>query len=143
MKVYKTPFNLDMSRFDLIGFDRMFDMLSSLNHPYTDGYPPLNVVKIDDDNFRVELAVAGFSRKDITVTQSANRLEIVGKKEEESQDEMSNYLHKGIGSRKFERAFVLADYVKVSEARLRDGILEVCLKRELPKKMQPREIEIS
>lgn len=102
------------------------------------GILPYNVEKRNEDVYRVTIAVAGFSRSDIEITSKPNALLITGKK----ADDGRTFVHQGISARKFERQFQLADYVTVTGAALRDGLLEIDLKRELPEAAKPRKIEI-
>ena len=126
-----------------IGFDRHFKIMEELRaqgqsiKPST--YPPYNIKSLEDDKYEIELAVAGFSKSDITVEQTENRLTVKGSKD--SDDE--TYLHRGLAARDFSQTFVLADYVKVTKATLVDGILTVLLEREIPEHKKPKEIKIS
>lgn len=126
-----------------IGFDRHFKIMEELRaqgqsiKPST--YPPYNIKSLEDNKYEIELAVAGFSKPDITVEQTENRLSVRGAKD--SEDE--NYLHKGLAARDFEQTFVLADYVKVTKVTLIDGILTIHLERELPEEKKPKVIPIS
>lgn len=126
-----------------VGFDRHFKIMEELRaqgqsiKPST--YPPYNIKSLKDDKYEIELAVAGFSKSDITIEQTENRLSIRGSKP--SSDE--EYLHKGLAARDFEQNFVLADYVKVIKVTLIDGILTVHLERELPEEKKPKVIPIS
>ena len=111
-----------------IGFDRYFEDLERMSNITQTNYPPYNVVKEDDEHFSVELAVAGFSKKDVSITKEKNVLVIEGKVEDESKD----FVHKGLASRAFKRSFTLADDVEISGASLKDGILVVSLERVVP-----------
>lgn len=128
-----------------IGFNNMFDMFDeALGHASTTAYPPYNLIQLDEDNFIVEVALAGFSEDDITITKDDNKLIIDGKKKaQESDTKAEMYLHRGIGSRAFIREFILAEHVEVTGASLKDGILLVKLKRELPEEKKPHQIEIN
>jgi len=133
-------FDLTPFRRSTVGFDRLFDWLE--NGPTTAGndtYPPFDVAQVDDDRYRITLAVAGFRRDEIDITAKQNLLTVSGRK---SEEEGRRYLHRGIGARAFERSFVLGDYVQVSSADLADGLLTVELVREVPEQMRPRRIEI-
>lgn len=124
-----------------IGFERQWDLFDSLYLSSSkNSYPPYNIVKITDDNYRVELAVAGFSKKDIEVVQKQQVLTVSGSKPEIIED--STYVHKGIGSRDFKHSFALADYVEVVSAKLEDGILVITLRRELPEDQKARTITV-
>lgn len=124
-----------------IGFDDLFNLLES--QPWkaeanTFGtYPPHNVIKIDDDNYTIEFAVAGFKPEDIDLEVMDSMLRITGGKKDERE-----YSHKGISSKNFFKTFTLADYVVVTGSTLEDGILSIHLKRELPESKKPRKISI-
>ena len=122
-----------------IGFDRYFEALERMSNITQTNYPPYNVVKEDDEHFSVELAVAGFSKKDVSITKEKNVLVIEGKVEDESKD----FVHKGLASRAFKRSFTLADDVEISGASLKDGILVVSLERVIPEEDKPVSIKIS
>ena len=122
-----------------IGFDRYFEDLERMSNITQTNYPPYNVVKEDDEHFSVELAVAGFSKKDVSITKEKNVLVIEGKVEDESKD----FVHKGLASRAFKRSFTLADDVEMSGASLKDGILVVSLERIIPEEDKPISIKIS
>tara|TARA_B100000513_G_scaffold189190_1_gene112723 strand:+ start:655 stop:1065 length:411 start_codon:yes stop_codon:yes gene_type:complete len=122
-----------------IGFDRYFEDLERMSNISQTNYPPYNVVKEDDEHFSVELAVAGFSKKDVSITKEKNVLVIEGKVEDESKD----FVHKGLASRAFKRSFTLADDVEISGASLKDGILVVSLERVVPEEDKPVSIKIS
>lgn len=139
-----------MSRLDFtpyrrstVGFDRLFDMIESqarLNSG--DNYPPFNIGKSGDDNYRITLAVAGFRPQDIEITAQANLLVVQGRKREDA-DEGSQLIHVGIANRGFERRFELADYVRVEDAQLADGLLVIDLVREVPEAMKPKKIAVN
>ena len=134
---------LDLQPFyrNSIGIDRWFDtVLDSIEHSSTTNYPPYNIVKKDDDNYTIELAVAGFTEGEINVTTHDGQLVIKGEKVE--QEEEQNYLHKGISARKFERSFTLNDYVEVASATVANGILSIDLERHVPESMKPKTIAI-
>lgn len=138
-----------MSRFDFtpyrrstVGFDRLFDLLENqarLNAG--DNYPPFNISRKGEDNYRITLAVAGFRTQDIDITAQQNLLVVQGKKREEI-DEGAELIHVGIANRGFERRFELADFVRVERADLADGLLVIDLVREVPDAMKPRKIAI-
>ena len=121
-----------------IGFDRYFEDLERLTSHTQTNYPPYNIVKEDAENFSIELAVAGFGKKDIEITKEKNVLTIEGKIDEDSKD----FVHKGLASRAFRRSFTLADDVEVSGADLKDGILLVKLVRIIPEEDKPVSIKI-
>jgi molecular chaperone IbpA len=124
-----------------IGFDRIFDMLENASRVATiDNWPPYDIAKSADNDYRITMAVAGFSPDELTVTHEPNMLVVSGQKSGEDNRE---YLHRGIAGRTFQRRFELADYVKVAGANLENGLLTIDLKREIPEEMKPRRIEIA
>lgn len=124
-----------------IGFERQWDMLSQLRTTLPSGssYPPYNIIKVDEDEYRVEMALAGFNRKELTVVQQEQTLTVTGDK---VKDLDSTYIHKGIGARSFSHTFALSDYVEVESADFSDGILSIILRRELPEEKKPRTITV-
>ena len=123
-----------------IGFDHLADLVDSTQrHASEDNYPPYNIERSGEDNYRISLAVAGFGVNDITVTAEQNALTIEGKKPDGSAHE---YLYQGIAARPFRRVFNLADYVQVKQASFQDGLLVIDLVREVPEAMKPRRIQI-
>ena len=120
-----------------IGFDKMFDRLTNTTINQS-GFPPYNVRKIDEDTFVVELAVAGYNKHSITITEHDGSLIIKGERPEDVEE----YLHKGIAGRKFTRTFALGEYMFVNSADLVDGMLYVVVKREVPEEKKPKIIEI-
>ena len=123
-----------------IGFERIFDLLQA-GRDLASGetYPPYNIEKVGEDRYRIELAVAGFTLDDLTVSVESNRLTVSGKKPE---SESGVLLYQGISGRPFSRQFSLADYVVVRGAKLVNGLLTIDLERELPEAMKPRQIPI-
>ena len=121
-----------------VGFDRLFDMLENSNLG-TENYPPFDLIRVDDNHYRIEVAVAGFGKDEIEITSQQNVLIIRGQK---GDDNSSDYVHRGIANRSFERRFALADHIQVRGADLRDGMLAIDLVREIPEAMKPRRIEI-
>jgi len=137
------PAFMNAAHRNFIGVDRLMDrMASNLSTPNDQGYPPYNVVKLGDNNFVIELAVAGFGKDSINLTVQDSVLSIEGS-QETNDDNEANYLHKGISSRKFRRTFDLADYVEVTDATVKDGVLKVTLERHIPEELKPREIPVS
>ncbi len=124
-----------------VGFDRVFDLLDTAGKAETGGYPPYNIERLDDDDYRITLAVAGFSDADIDVEIHENTLTITGSRQD--ADEGRQFLHQGIAGRSFERRFQLAEHVKVAGASLVNGLLDVELKREIPEAKKPRKIAIN
>ncbi|OYY71297.1 Hsp20 family protein [Sphingomonas sp. 28-63-12] len=135
-------FDLTPYRRSAIGFDRLFDMLeANARQATTENYPPFNLERLADDRYRITLAVAGFSRDEIELTAQQNLLLVKGKKDEQATG-VGAFLHLGIANRSFERRFELADFVRVDDARLNDGLLTVDLVREVPESMKPKTIAI-
>ncbi len=125
-----------------VGFDRLFDLLENQARlGGGDNYPPFNIERGGEDDYRITLAVAGFKPADIDITAQQNLLVVQGKKADDSQNR--EYLHVGIANRGFERRFELADYVRVSDARLEDGLLIIDLVREVPEAMRPKKILVN
>ena len=125
-----------------LGFENAFATLDNAAHLLTatqTAFPPVNVIKKDDYNFVLELAVAGYKQDEIEITAERNSLKVTGKKAETDE---RNYLVKGIAGRKFSRQFVLSDTVVVRDANLADGILSVQLENVIPEEQKPRKIEI-
>ena len=137
--------NVDFSPFyrSTVGFDRLFSMLDQLATPEgAQTYPPYNIERTGDDAYRISMAVAGFSDKEISLEAHRNVLTIKGEKAEEDGDS-AEFLYRGIASRAFERRFQLADHVEVKGAELKDGLLHIDLKRNIPEELKPRRIAIS
>lgn len=126
-----------------IGFDRMFDRLFDDSFVATTNYPPYNIVKVSDTQYAIQIAVAGFGKKDIEIETKENTLTVKSKdkKEGELVDD-TTYLHKGISNRSFTRSFSLADDVVVKGATFENGLLNVELERIIPEEKKPRLIEI-
>lgn len=126
-----------------VGFDRLFTMLDSLGQPETaQTYPPYNIERTSEDSYRVSLAVAGFADSDIEIQTHRNVLTIKGEREEEPSGEGSEVIYRGIAGRAFERRFQLADHVEVTGANLKNGLLHIDLKRNVPEELKPRKISI-
>jgi len=139
-----------MRQFDLtplyrstVGFDRIGSLLDTLNSFEGDApaYPPYNIERVSENDYRISMAVAGFSEGDLDIEVKEHTLSIRGEKHVEHEN--STYLHRGIAGRSFERRFQLADHVVVKGASLENGLLHVDLARELPEAMKPRTIEIT
>jgi molecular chaperone IbpA len=134
-------FDLTPYRRSTIGFDRLFDMLeASARHTSGDNYPPFNLERTAEDHYRITIAVAGFRRDEIEIVAQQNLLTVKGKKDKDG--DQSAYLHLGIATRSFERRFELADFVRVDDARLNDGLLTIDLVREVPEALRPQTIAI-
>ena len=120
----------------LLGFDRLDALVERIAKSGTDGYPPFNIERTSDTGLRITVAVAGFARDDLAISVEDRQLVIRGRKAPES--ESRTFLHRGIATRQFQRAFVLADGVEVAGASLRDGLLHVDLERRVPETVVTR-----
>ncbi|HMB61349.1 MAG TPA: Hsp20 family protein [Xanthomonadales bacterium] len=126
-----------------VGFDRLASMLNTSSRPdQAGGYPPYNIVSRGENSYQITMAVAGFAENELKLTSELNQLTVVGEKAEEEESEDNHFLYRGIATRSFERRFNLADHVRVTGARLDNGLLHIDLERELPEVMKPRSIEI-
>jgi len=126
-----------------IGFDRVFDALDTASRIQPmDHWPPYDIIKVGEDAYRIVMAVAGFDRDELTLTDRPNLLVVSGAKRDSAPDPDVVYLHKGIAERTFERRFELADHVKVASASLEKGLLTIELQREIPEALKPRRIDI-
>lgn len=127
-----------------VGFDRWSNLFDTALRAGNNsvGYPPYNIEKLDDDSYRITVAVAGFGEDDIEITAQENLLVVAGKLGEPREDGVT-YLYRGIATRAFERRFSLADYVEVTGAMLVNGVLTIDLAREMPEAMKPRHIAIA
>lgn len=137
-----STYGLDRLLPTALGFENAFAALDNAAHLLTatqTAFPPVNVVKKDEYNFTVELAVAGYKLDEIEITAERNSLKVTGKK---TEDDTREYLVKGIAGRKFARQFVLSDTVVVRDAALADGILSISLENVIPEDQKPRKIEI-
>ena len=124
-----------------VGFDRMFDALDRVAQSEAGGWPPYNIEKVGDDQYRITLALAGFTPEDIELVQNGTVLTVSGQKQGDRED--AAYLHRGIATRSFRQTFSLADHVKVTNAGLQNGLLVVELKQEVPEALKPRRITIN
>jgi molecular chaperone IbpA len=134
--------NIDFSPLfrSMIGFDRMSSALESAYRSDPGGYPPYNVEVSGENDYLITMAVAGFAQEDLHLEVKENILTVSGSRSED--DKERRFLYRGIANRGFERKFQLADYVKVVDARLENGLLHIDLRREIPEAMKPRKIEI-
>ena len=124
-----------------VGFDRLFqEMDRAFENTKSTGYPPYNIVQINDDEYMISLAVAGFGMDNLDITLDKNILTVEGSQFETAD---INYLHKGIGGRNFRRQFTLADHIEVENATLDLGMLNIHLVRNVPEALQPKKISIS
>lgn len=133
--------NLNVPRSLFVGFDTLFEDLERIHtsaRSNSNNYPPHNVVKIDDEKFLIELAVAGFTKDNIDIELKDGILKVTGEVEKDERE----YAYKGISSRKFEKSFRLSEFVVIDGADLVDGILVVFARVELPEEKRPRKIDI-
>ena len=126
-----------------VGFDRVFSMLDNVaGFDSAPGYPPYNIERTGENNYRITVAVAGFSEPEISIVAKENTLTIKGEKQAKSEQETNEVLYQGIAGRAFERVFQLAEHVEVKGASLENGLLHVDLVREIPEAKKPRQIPI-
>lgn len=127
-----------------VGFDRLFSLMDQVAgfEQTAPSYPPYNIEKLDENTYRISLAVAGFTEADLSIHSEENSLVIRGEKKASAESKESAFLFQGIAARQFERRFQLADYVTVTGARLENGLLHVDLVREVPEAKKPRIIPI-
>ena len=139
----RSAFDFSPYRRSTVGFDRLFDMLENSAGAQTqENYPPFDLIKLSDNDYRIELAVAGFKPDEIDITAQQNVLIVSGRRNEESEEQGNDYIYRGIANRSFERRFALADHIQVKGADLKDGLLAIELVREIPEAMKPRKIDI-
>ena len=125
----------------VVGFDRLAGLLETATaETASNGYPPYNIERTDENGYRVDIAVAGFRPEELEIEVKENLLTVTGRKA--ANDEPRRFLHRGLAERNFDRRFQLADYVVVTDANLADGLLSISLKRELPEALKPRRIDI-
>ena len=124
----------------LIGFDTLFTNI--LAATAANNYPPHNIVKYDDTYYEIELAVAGFTKQDITIEVNQDLLTITGKKPGDVTYTKKEFLHRGLAFRDFEQTFTLAEYMEVEDAKVENGMLTIGIKRLIPVALQPRQIQI-
>lgn len=135
--------NLDLSPLyrTIVGFDRMANLIeTAARQEQAPNWPPYNVIQTSDDDYRIEIAIAGFAENDLDIELKEGLLTVKGEKQVTLDEQ--KYLHRGIAERSFERRFQLADHVKVLSANLANGLLIVDLKREIPESAKPRKINI-
>ena len=139
----RTAFDFAPFRRSTVGFDRLFDMLeNSSTGQAQENYPPFDLIKKGENDYCIQLAVAGFTRDEIDITSQQNQLIVTGRKSDESSEKEGDFIYRGIANRSFERRFALADHIQVRGADLRDGLLSIELVREIPEAMKPRKINI-
>ena len=124
-------------------FDELFESVLNAEETTSTSYPPYNIERKGEDDYTITMAIAGFGEEDITIQTQNNELIVSGKIEEKSEDTDTEYLHKGIATRAFERSFKLADHMIVTDADLSNGLLKVNLVREIPEEKKPRLISIN
>jgi len=122
-----------------IGWDKVLDRFSEVSKTNSASFPPYNVRQINEDTYAIDLAVAGYNKSMITITEENGTLTITGEKPEDNE----NYVHRGIAGRKFTRSFCLAEHIYVTDAHMQDGILVIGLKRDVPDELKPKQIEIT
>ena len=127
-----------------IGFNSLFDDFDRMldSSEFVSNYPPYNINKVKDNDYKIEVALAGFDKKDIAVEAKDNTLTIRNKREDKTNEEVDGVLHKGIARRQFVRSFALGDDIKVKDAKLENGLLTVDLEREVPEHKKSRLIEV-
>ncbi len=125
-----------------VGFDRLFSSLDQGLEGAAPGYPPYNIERTGDNEYRVTVAVAGFSEPELSIVAKENTLTIRGEKNAKQEEKRGDVLYQGIAARAFERVFQLADFVQVKRAKLENGLLHVDLVREIPEAKKPRTIPI-
>ena len=139
----RSAFDFAPFRRSTVGFDRLFDMLENSSFGQAgENYPPFDLIKLGDNDYHIELAVAGFKPDEIDITAQQNVLIVSGRKNEESEEKSNNYIYRGIATRSFERRFALADHIQVKGADMKDGLLAIELVREIPESMKPKKINI-
>ena len=139
----RSAFDFAPFRRSTVGFDRLFDMLEdSAAGQSQENYPPFDLIKTGDNDYRIQLAVAGFRPDEIDITAQQNVLIVTGRKNEETDEKGADWIYRGIATRSFERRFGLADHIQVKGADLKDGLLLIELVREIPEAMRPKKINI-
>jgi molecular chaperone IbpA len=142
-KNMRSAFDFAPFRRSTVGFDRLFDMLENNSVGQAqENYPPFDLIKLGDNDYRIELAVAGFKPDELDITAQQNVLIVTGRKKDEDEQKGNNYVYRGIATRSFERRFALADHIQVRGADMKDGLLSIELKREIPEAMKPKKINI-
>lgn len=127
-----------------VGFDRLFTMLDSLGQPESaQAYPPYNIQRTGETAYRITMAVAGFDLNEIEIEAHRNQLTIKGTKAADESESDKEFLYRGIATRAFERRFHLADHVEIAGANLKNGLLHIDLKREIPEELKPRKINVT
>jgi molecular chaperone IbpA len=122
-----------------VGFDTMIDELDRISRHSSDSFPPHNILKVDEDKYLIEMAVAGFSESELDVQVKERTLTVKGKHEDRGRE----YIHKGVSTKRFERQFRLSEYVEVTGAQFKDGLLSINLEVIVPDSKLPRKININ
>jgi len=139
----RSAFDFAPYRRSTVGFDRLFDMLENGGvGSGGENYPPFDLRKTGENDYQIDLAVAGFKPEEIDITAQQNVLVVSGRKRDETEEKGTDYIYRGIATRSFERRFALADHIQVKGADLKDGLLSVELVREIPEAMKPKKINI-
>ena len=128
-----------------VGFDRPMRLLDEMSNALmgrNTSFPPYNIKQVGNDRYQIEMAVAGFSKKDLKIELANNQLTVEGSQESSEESSENNYLYKGIAARQFRQSFALEDHVKVLGSELKDGVLKIDLERQIPEEKKPRSIEI-
>lgn len=128
-----------------IGFDRLARLLNDAQRNEAEiSYPPYNIELLSEDNYRIVMAVAGFDESELEIESEQQTLKVAGRKQNRSEKDTQEvtYLHRGIAARDFEHKFQLADHVKVTKAKLENGLLHIELQREVPEALKPRKVQI-
>jgi len=126
-----------------VGFDRLFDLFDqTTGNDAAPGYPPYNIERTGENDYRISVAVAGFAEGDLNIEAKENTLTIRGERQAKTDEKKGETLYQGIAARSFERVFQLADFVQVKGASLENGLLHVDLVREIPEAKKPRQIQI-
>jgi molecular chaperone IbpA len=139
----RSAFDFAPFRRSTVGFDRLFDMLeNNASGLAQENYPPFDLIKKGDNDYTIQLAVAGFKPDEIDITAQQTVLLVSGRKKDEAEGQASDFIYRGIANRSFERRFALADHIQVTGADMKDGLLSIDLVREIPEAMKPRKISI-
>ena len=139
----RSAFDFSPYRRSTVGFDRLFDMLENSSFGGSqENYPPFDLIREGENEYRIQLAVAGFKPGEIDITAQQNVLVVSGRKNDEAEDQGTDFVYRGIANRSFERRFALADHIQVKDADLKDGLLSIALVREIPEAMKPRKINV-
>ena len=125
-----------------VGFDNLFNEIENFNNQKQNSFPAYDIVKVNEDEYEITLAVSGLNKKDINMEVHDGVLTIEGQSSNEVEDNSIQYVYKGIARRAFEQKFRLEQFVEVKDAKLVDGLLTVSLKREIPEERKPKKIPL-